>query len=181
MEHNEMVQKLHEKASIPTSVAQDALERANWDMLDALMILEREGKIEPLTASMTTVENPSAYEEVTATASSATGKGGSRKERFSEQRENLFDKAAELIKKSISHAFVVERKGQEILALPVCILILIGICMFQVAVTAMIVGLFCDCKYSIEDRTDKKNAPSETNEADGADGKDGKDGKDGQE
>ncbi len=166
MEHNEMVQKLHEKANIPTSVAKDALERANWDMLDALVILEKEGKIEPLTASMTTVENPSAYEEVTATASSGTSKGGSKKERFSQQSETLFDKAAELIRKSITHALVVERKGQEILSLPVCILILIGICMFQVTIITMIVGLFCDCKYSIEDRTDKR---------------DRQDGKDGQE
>ena len=55
MEQNDMVNKLHEKADISKEDARDALERANWDMLEALQILEKEGKIKPLTASMTNI------------------------------------------------------------------------------------------------------------------------------
>ena len=59
MDKNDMVKKLHEKSGISEEDARDALERSSWDMLDALQLLESEGKIQPLTASMTTVENAS--------------------------------------------------------------------------------------------------------------------------
>ena len=41
MEHNEMVKKLHEKADIPEDIARDALIRAEWDMLEALLNEQR--------------------------------------------------------------------------------------------------------------------------------------------
>ena len=148
MEHNEMVLKLHQKANIPTSVARDALERADWDMLEALIILEKEGKIAPLTASMTTIENKSAYEEVTATASKKNNSN-----RFGEHAGSFFDKLGELLRKSITHSFIVERKGKEVLSLPVFIMIIIAAALFEMCIIALVIGLFCDCKYSIEKRS----------------------------
>ena len=52
MEHIEMIEKLREKAGITREEAADALTRANWDMLEALVILEREGKVKPLTSDI---------------------------------------------------------------------------------------------------------------------------------
>ena len=67
MEQLEMVKKLHEKAGVSYDEARDALVRANWDMLEAVRILEEEGKIAPLVSSMTTFdENNTKYEEVRA-------------------------------------------------------------------------------------------------------------------
>ena len=60
MEHIEMIEKLREKAGITREEAADALTRANWDMLEALVILEREGKVKPLTSSVVTA-SPQAY------------------------------------------------------------------------------------------------------------------------
>ena len=45
MEHMEMVEKLREKANITIEEAKVVLEKNNWDMLDALIELERQGKI----------------------------------------------------------------------------------------------------------------------------------------
>lgn len=151
MEHNEMVRKLHEKADIPANVARDALERADWDMLEALKILEEDGIISPLTASMTTIENKSAYEEVTATASSK------RKGSFKEAGSTFIDKLMELLMKSLTHSFIIERKGSQILSLPVLIMGIITISMFQVVILSLIVGLFLDCRYSIEERKNKES------------------------
>lgn len=146
MEHNEMVQKLHDKANIPTSVAREALERADWDMLEALKILENDGVISPLTASMTTTENKSAYEEVTATASEKNGKSNFN---------DFWRKLVYLLEKSMTHSFIIERKGETILSLPVLIMGLITISMFQPIIIALIVGLFLDCKYSFKNRNEK--------------------------
>lgn len=157
MEHNEMVRKLHEKAKISTSEARDALERADWDMLEALIILEKEGKIAPLTASMTTIENKSAYEEVTATASPDRKNG----KKFNEQASGFCDKLAALLKKSLTHSFIIERKGEEILSLPVLIMIIIAVSMFHFVVIALFVGLFLDCRYSIVEKKKPKDNKTE--------------------
>ena len=42
MEQMEMVSRLCEKAGCSAEDARDALERANWVLLDAMIILERE-------------------------------------------------------------------------------------------------------------------------------------------
>ena len=56
MEHMDMIDKLKEKAGISREEAADALTRADWDMLEALVILEREGRIAPLTSSVVTAD-----------------------------------------------------------------------------------------------------------------------------
>ena len=60
MEHKEMIEKLHSQAGVSREDAEDALRRSSWDMLDALTLLEKEGKIAPLTSSMTTTDSSSA-------------------------------------------------------------------------------------------------------------------------
>ena len=142
MEYNEMVKKLHEKADIPEDIARDALIRAEWDMLEALLILEKEGKIKPLTASMTTIEDNKGYEEVKRTA---YGKSGENTNKF-------FEKLGELLRKSIAYSFIVKRKGEVVLSIPVLIMIVIACSLFHVTVIAVLIGLFLDCRYSVEKR-----------------------------
>ena len=48
MTNFEMVEKLRQTADVSYEEAQDALEKSSWDLLDAVLLLEREGKI-PLT------------------------------------------------------------------------------------------------------------------------------------
>ena len=45
MEHIEMVEKLMSKANVSYAEAKQALENNNWDMLDALIDLERQGQV----------------------------------------------------------------------------------------------------------------------------------------
>lgn len=45
MDHLEMVEKLREKANVSYEEASAALEKCNWDLLDALLLLEGEGKL----------------------------------------------------------------------------------------------------------------------------------------
>ena len=45
MDHLEMVEKLREKANVSYEEASAALEKCNWDLLDALLLLESEGKL----------------------------------------------------------------------------------------------------------------------------------------
>ena len=45
MDHYEMVENLRTKANVTYEEAKAALEASDWDMLDALVLLESEGKV----------------------------------------------------------------------------------------------------------------------------------------
>ena len=45
MDHYEMVEILRNKANVTYEEAKAALEASDWDMLDALVLLESEGKV----------------------------------------------------------------------------------------------------------------------------------------
>ena len=62
MTHYEMVELLREKANVSYEEAKDALETANWDLLDAIVLLEREGKTQNRPSSYST-KNEEAEEE----------------------------------------------------------------------------------------------------------------------
>ncbi|MBR6525230.1 MAG: hypothetical protein IKT57_04610 [Clostridia bacterium] len=58
MDHYEMVEKLRQKANVTYEEAKTALETANWDILDALVLLESEGKVHQNSSTFTTEEKP---------------------------------------------------------------------------------------------------------------------------
>lgn len=139
MEQLEMVEKLHVKAGVTYDEARDALVRAEWDMLEAVRILEQEGRIAPLSSSMTTFEENTKYEEVRATADPGRKSSG-----------KFWDKVCEVFAMLCTREFQVARRGEVIVRLPLIVAIVIFFGMFKVTVAALFVGLFCDCKYSVE-------------------------------
>ena len=115
-------------------------------MLDALTLLEKEGKIAPLTSSMTTTDSSSAgYEKV---APSVQSRDGGFWQRFSA-------KLKEIVLFSLNHSFIIRRRGKVILNLPVLVMVIIVVCAFEVSLAALLVGLFLDCQYSVEKIPDK--------------------------
>ncbi len=145
MDHIEMVQKLHEKAGISLADANDALERSGWDMLEALLLLEREGKIPRLTASASTNSSGDGYEEVKATAGSKSGD-------FDKKMHSFSDKLRDFVMKGFTHDFVIRRHKNEIVCIPIVFVILIMCFAFWPIIVAMVIGLFLDCSYSVEKR-----------------------------
>ena len=150
MDKNDMVKKLHEKSGISEDDARDALERSSWDMLDALQLLESEGKIQPLTASMTTVESASSYEQV---EPSNTKKG----KKDSDGWTKFVEKVKEILRASVDNSLIVRRHGNVVLSVPVIILVAVAILEITPLVIAFIIGFVLECSYSIEDRKDKKD------------------------
>ncbi len=150
MEHIEMVERLHEKANISYTDAKDALERSGWDMLEALVLLEREGKIDPLTASTSSADGDTAYETVTATASKSKKDNG-----FHEAMNKAGETLKRLFDDSLTTDFVVKRQGKEVFRLQVLIALILCLCLWEPILIALVVGLICDCRYSINSRPAK--------------------------
>ena len=142
MERWEMIEKLHDQAGISYEDANDALQRADFDMLEALQLLEREGKIKPLTSSMTTVEDDG-YEKVTPTASSGNaGRSGRKAKKNSGDIERFFDNI-------LSYCLVIKKKDTVYLNLPVVFAALICISAFEVCAALFIIALLCGCSCAV--------------------------------
>lgn len=142
MERWEMIEKLHTQAGISYEDASDALTRTDFDMLEALQLLEKEGKIKPLTSTMTTVENDG-YEKVTPTASSA-GEGGAKK-----GSKNSAGEMRRLFETILSYCLVIKKNDRVYLDFPVVFVALICISAFEVCAVLFIIALLCGCSCAV--------------------------------
>ena len=120
MTNMESIEKLVEKTGITYDEAREVLEANHYDLLDAVLVLEKEGKI---TGKKTVAEKET------------TGF-----EHFKTAVKRLF-------KASTESSFVIERKDSEILNVPVLVLLIASFIQFPLFVFLLILGLFLGCRY----------------------------------
>ena len=151
MEHFEMMEKLCEKANISLGEAKEVLERADWDMLEALVILEKEGKIQPLTTSVSTVEKESAYEKVESEIKNQ--KESSWNKFWSELAENLKN----LVNRCFTHSLVMRsRKSGNVIHIPLFIGIILCFVSLTMVAVGLLLGLLMGYDYFIEENREEK-------------------------
>lgn len=116
MDHMEMVEKLRQKANVSYEEAKEALEAADWDILDALVMLEGDGKIkgEEPAPEYTTQEKKAAVET-------------SARVDFPSAWSKLWNFVKKLFQKGNANQFVVSRNGRELVAMPVTVIVLIAL------------------------------------------------------
>lgn len=142
MEHLEMVEKLKNKTGVTYEEAKGALEACQWDMLDAIVYLEKLGKIkEPVTASYSTQYEQSEQFEKAASVHSKSSA-------FSDTLNRFFKWCGEIIKKGNENFFNIERNSERFVTMPITIFVIILFFAFWVVVPLLIVGLFFGFKYS---------------------------------
>jgi len=151
MEHIDMMEKLREKANISLGEAKEVLERADWDMREALVILEREGKIQPLTTSVSTVENENTYEKV---ESGINIPGESKwKKLWNEMIENL----KILVNKCFTHSLVMRnRKSGNVIHIPLFIGIILCFVSLSLVALGLLFGLLAGYDYFIEENREDR-------------------------
>ena len=135
MDHYEMVENLRTKASVTYEEAKSALEASDWDMLDALVLLESEGKVNG-APEFTTKEKT---DETRRTA------------RRSEVKGNL-SKLGSWIRKMITlgnkNQFVINRKGTEMVAMPITLMALLMILVWPFSLIVLFAGFFLGTRYA---------------------------------
>lgn len=140
MTHYEMVELLREKANVSYEEAKNALEKSDWDLLDAIVLLEREGKT-PKTTSESTTRQEEAEQK----------KEEPRKSEFRSNACRLGDWIRHLIVIGNRNSFVVTRgkeESREILQLSVTAFVLLLACSWPLTVCLLLIGLFTGCRYS---------------------------------
>lgn len=138
MDHFETVEKLRQKANVSYEDAKNALEHSDWDLLDALVYLEKEGKIvNEGTASYTTKK-----ETETNKPQSNSYTGGIF--------QRLFDFITQGINRINQLELMVYRKSKLLFSLPLLAFILLMIFTFRITLPIMVVALFFGITYKFK-------------------------------
>ena len=142
MDHYEMVEKLRQKANVTYEEAKAALEASDWDILDALVLLESEGKVKDAQSApeFTTQEKREYTWE--------TKKGAQMKVEVHEGAFKLWDWIKTMFRKGNANQFVITRKGEEMIAMPITVLVLLLLCFWPFSLIVLFVGLFLGARYS---------------------------------
>ena len=152
MDHFDMVEKLRQKANVNYEEAKAALEASDWDILDALVLLESEGKVKDAEAKAeyTTQEksNHKVYVEVKDV-----------KPELKEGAARLWAWIKKIFQKGNTNQFVINRHGEELIAMPITVLVLLMLCFWPFSLLVLFVGLFLGARYSFRgpDMTGKVN------------------------
>ena len=138
MDHFEMVEKLRAKANVSYEEAKAALEASDWDVLDALVLLESEGKVKDAQPqaeySTQEKEDKKFYVEVNPQVKAGAGKA--------------WDWIRRMFQKGNANQFVIRRRGEELIAMPITVLVLLLICFWPFSLGVLFVGLFLGARYS---------------------------------
>lgn len=138
----EKVEKLRERADVNYADAKDALERSDWDMLDAMILLEKEGKV-PTQKSIIEVSYTTKDEEPKKEKSARGDRVG-----FGELMARFFRWLGKIISLGNANEFIIEKGAETLIGIPVTVFVLLLIFLFPVTIPLLIVGLFFGFKYS---------------------------------
>lgn len=151
MDHFEMTERLSEKAQVSYEEAKAALELNDWDMLEAIVYLEREGKAK---------RSEHSYEK---TEAKAEKKPEEKKEQVV---GNLFETAANLIVKLVEkgnrNRLEIYRESRLLVKVPLTVAAVLAIIACWAVVPALVIGWLAGCRYRLAGQDiDKKNSTGE--------------------
>lgn len=136
MEHFELVEKLRQKANVSYEEARNALEENNWDLLDALVSLESQGKIhQEGSERFTTRKEPQPEAKQEQDLRSVFTK--------------VFDYLGDLLSKAGKMHMDIKKRGKLVFSLPLLAAILLLVFGTRWIFLALLaIGLFLDYRYS---------------------------------
>ena len=149
MDRLEKVELVREKCGVSYEEARDALEACGYDVLDAIVKLEREGKTAAQTARYATESERRHEVSPAMQVAQKQYEKQSRKTKFGELWEAFWKQVKRFIRATLDMTFVAEREGERVVGIPVLFMIL-GIFLWGATIWLLIIGLFFGFKYHIE-------------------------------
>ena len=150
MDNMQKVEKLREKANVSYEEAKAVLEECDWDILDAIVKLEAQGKIKDKstadystkgTAENDSPKNPQQVVE------SYQDYEQQKKENDKGVFHTIWNGIKYLFRKGCENKFVVKKDGEQIMEIPVVLMILLMLCLFWCLLILMVVSLFFGFSY----------------------------------
>ena len=132
MTNFEMVETLRQHANVSYEEAKQALEETNWDILEAMVLLEKQGKVTGNGGGTYTTRQEPQPEK--------TG-------RFKSVMARLADTLIRLIRKGNENFLEFHKNGKKQFELNVTVVILLLIFCFWVMAPLLVIGLFTGFRY----------------------------------
>ena len=148
MERNEMIEILIKKANVSREEAQEVLEKCNFDLLDAIIYLERSGKVEN-NETTTIIEVKEEEKEKKEDSKEENKKHDEKFGGIGEVIGRIFKFVGKFVKKGNNHFFEVRKENEKPIRISLTISILLLIFLSVPSIVLVIIGLFCGYKYSI--------------------------------
>jgi Translation elongation factor Ts len=136
----EMVERLRERADVTFEEAKTALDEANGDLLDALILLERQGKTTPPPrgGAYSDKHEPDGGDEPAAHAPHSTG---------ADFAKRIWMAAVDLVRRGNSTYVDASRRGKTELSCPVTVFVILLLFGFWCILPLMVAGMFFGWKY----------------------------------
>jgi hypothetical protein len=153
MDEFEKVEVLREKANVSYEEAREAIKQADGDLLEAMVILEKQGKVKTAaqTASATQTTAQSVYR--TAPEAGTQNVNVETAAKAKNPEDGFFNKVGKAMDKGIRYLaenyVLVTRKEETVIKIPIWIGILALIALWGLLPIVIIISLVCECKYQI--------------------------------
>jgi hypothetical protein len=150
MEKLEKVELVREKCNVSYEEAREALEACNYDVLDAIVMLEKAHEPTERMASDIPPAPEAAY-ELPGAAQATSGNEGAGKgtSRFAATWKRFCMRCKELFGAGMDTMFVAERGDEIMFEIPVLVVV-IGLLVWGASLWMLIIGLFFGLRYRIE-------------------------------
>ncbi len=143
-EKMEMVIKLSSKANVSMEDSRKALEACSWDMLDAMVYLEKLGKTSaPMNESYST-------QGAARTRVEEEEEDKTKKVTAGELIGRFFKWCGKMIKIGNENFLDVDKDNENFISIPLTLVVVFLLFAFWIFVPLMIVGLFCGFKYGFK-------------------------------
>ena len=153
MENYQKVEQLVNKTGCSYEDAKAALEGCEWDMLDAVISLEREGKVNKETAEQTVKSDepveiiPEVIPDENASGSRSSG-NTTGSEEAPKQKRGLWKRIKGIL--TNNRMTVLRGNGQQILNLPIWIPVIALICFFWATLGLAVIAMIFGCRFHFE-------------------------------
>lgn len=156
MEPIEKIERLRENADVSFEEAREALEESNWDLLDAVVYLEDQGKtVSPINSTKSTNT-----EEIPPLPS--VKKVVEDNKQTYETEEQMPEKLKKLARKFLNfirfNSMKVTRSGEEMFRMPLFVLLILFLVSWKISLITMIGALFFNVRYSFVGKHDLDKA-----------------------
>ncbi len=141
MDHLEMVERLSSKANVSLEEAKEALEANDWDLLDALLMLQSKEKLKDLELSADTTSEAEQKSDPE-TAQEAKSASTNIITRF-------LHMLAGMVKKGNEVTIEIKRKGELRLGLPLNVVLLLLIFLFWCTLGATLLALVFGYRFTL--------------------------------
>lgn len=144
MDKLKLVDKLRKKANISYEEAKVVLENNNWDILDALLYLEENGRIEKPSVSIFYTNETRYSGEI-----QVIRKNEEYKYKASNSFQGIFETICKFIDTCNNIFLEIKKENKVFLKIPLTVVILLSFFMFWIIIPLIIVGLFFDIEFYI--------------------------------